>query len=440
MTMHARLLLGATALALLPLAATAQDDDAAQDDSAAQQAEAPDAAESAAACGGLSGGQWIGGSEAASDVSTASAAMEQMALVLQGNEYVALFTASEPAEIRVEAQGRGGGDPYIDLYDESGEILVSDDDSGGGLDSRAEIAVEPGQYCLTMSSYDGAPMTGFVSVGLSEHEALTTGEDPASTDDGWDDPYYDDMPEIAEGSCEAPTRQLGDGPLDLTSAVSDTASAAEVPYWGFTLGEPTGVMITADNPNADPVVTLYDGNGGYLAENDDYDGLNSRIDMTAPLPAGDYCVEMTALSDRSEPITLSVAAYDSETAMREMVARGETSPTIGGDYPITELGVLGGRLRQDVQTNDETSWFSIEVPENSLVMIDAVAGGMGDPVLFLYDDFGRLVEQNDDGGDSLDSRIATEVTRGTYLVGVRQVGSGQQGLIRLLMQRFVPAE
>jgi TctA family transporter len=46
-------------------------------------------------CGGVgTNGQWIGGTEATSDVSTATAAMEQMALVLQSNEYVALFTVS----------------------------------------------------------------------------------------------------------------------------------------------------------------------------------------------------------------------------------------------------------------------------------------------------------------------------------------------------------
>ncbi|HEV8036362.1 MAG TPA: ABC transporter substrate-binding protein, partial [Yoonia sp.] len=44
-------------------------------------------------CGGFgNNGQWIGGDEANSDISTSATYGEQMALVLGGNEYVSLFT------------------------------------------------------------------------------------------------------------------------------------------------------------------------------------------------------------------------------------------------------------------------------------------------------------------------------------------------------------
>ena len=57
-------------------------------------------------CGGVGDtGTWIGGTEAASDVATASAAMEQMALVLMRNEYVALFTVSAGTDVRVPTCG-----------------------------------------------------------------------------------------------------------------------------------------------------------------------------------------------------------------------------------------------------------------------------------------------------------------------------------------------
>ena len=76
---------------------------------------------------------------------------------------------------RLEAQGRGSGDPMIELRDEAGSVVASDDDSGGNGAARAETQLQPGRYCLTMKSYDGAPMSGFVRVGRSEHEPLTTG-------------------------------------------------------------------------------------------------------------------------------------------------------------------------------------------------------------------------------------------------------------------------
>ena len=85
---------GALAVAMLGLAAPA----AAQD----------------ALCGGAgNGGQWIGGDELSSDIATASTYMEQMALVLGGNEYVSVFSLSQGADVRIEAAGRGAGDTII---------------------------------------------------------------------------------------------------------------------------------------------------------------------------------------------------------------------------------------------------------------------------------------------------------------------------------------
>jgi hypothetical protein len=107
-------------------------------------------------CGGAgSNGIWIGGEQAASDISTVNTFQEQMALVLGGNEYVSLFTLSEPADVRVEAAGRGSGDTVIDLLGPDGSIILSDDDSGGNGASRAETSLQAGTYCMAMRSYDG---------------------------------------------------------------------------------------------------------------------------------------------------------------------------------------------------------------------------------------------------------------------------------------------
>jgi hypothetical protein len=399
-------------------------------------------------CGGRSaGGQWIGGTEAASDVAASASYMEQMALVLMGNEYVALFSVGAPSEVRLEAQGRGAGDPVIDLYDEGGAIMLSDDDSGGNTASRAETTLQPGRYCLAVRSYDGSPMTGFVRVGRLEHEALTAGSDAPPPE-----PMPEPMPEpdpmpggMAGGICDMATVTtfLGDGQaLDpmLAAGVTETASPDEVPFWGFTLSAPAAISITAENPDADPVITLYDQSGGWLAENDDWDGLNSRIDMTAPLQPGSYCIAVNALRDKALPITVRVAAYDAMVAQSALYDRGEAAPPLDGSYPVTNLGPLSSRLRSDIQSTDRATWFSFDVPAAGLVLIEAVTNGQGDPTLRLFDDFGREVAYNDDDGQSLDSRLIARVLPGTYLVAVRQLGQGQQALTRMLFERYVPAQ
>ncbi|MFQ1701115.1 PPC domain-containing protein [Loktanella agnita] len=371
-------------------------------------------------CGGMGNdGIWIGGDEAGSDITTTDTYQEQMALVLGGNEYMSLFTLSDPADIRVEAAGRGAGDPVIDLLNASGGVVLSDDDSGGNAASRGETGLDAGTYCLSVRSYDGGPMTAFVRVGRQEHEPLTEGV--SDTSGG-----------APNGSCDEAT------PIGaLGSPVA--ASVNETPYWSFTLDAPTPVSITAENENADPVITLYGPGEIYLDENDDWDGLNSRINMTEPLAAGTYCIGMEALSDDTAPITVTVSEYDAATALLDLYARGDAAPPLDGSIPVTDLGVLQSRVRQDVQSSSDTAWYSIDIEEGSLLVVEAIASANSDPWLVIYDDLGREIGQNDDYGDGLDSLVMARVDRGTYIIGVKEFSSGT-GFIRLLAERYVRAQ
>ena len=373
------------------------------------------------ACGGSGGNAiWIGGDADTSDIATADNYLEQMALVLGGNEYVSLFTLSEAADIRVEAAGRGAGDPVIDLLDETGTVIMSDDDSGGNAASRAETFLQPGSYCMSVRSYDGGPMTAFVRVGRTEHDALTEGLSDTGTSSG------------ASGSCEeaVPMGALG---------TEVSASANETPYWSFTLDAPTPITIRATNESADPVLTLYGTSGEYLQENDDFDGLNSQIDMTTPLEPGTYCIGIDALSDSSLPINVSVVEYDEEAALMGLYNRGEAAPPLDGSFPITEMGTLQSRLRQDVKASSDVSWFTVEIEEAGLLVVEAIAAGAGDPWLVVFDDLGRQVGQNDDYGSGLDSLVTGRIQPGTYIIGVKQYDDSQ-GFIRLLAERYVRAQ
>ncbi len=375
-------------------------------------------------CGGMgSGGQWIGGNEAASDISTSADYQEQMALVLGGNEHVALFSLSQPTGIRVEAQGRGAGDPQIDLVDQDGNILISDDDSGGNGASRAEVDLEPGTYCLSTTSFDGAPMTAFVRVSRLDQEALTDGIQATTADSG-----------VAAGNCSAGVA-LGSFSGTLTSNQSVNAA----PFLTFTLDAPTAISITANNEDADPVLTLYDSDENYIDENDDFDGLNSRIDQAEPLAAGDYCIGLDALNDGDLPVAVEITVYDPDAALAALIDRGEAAPPMDGTVQINDLGTVNNRLRHDAQAGEDTTWFSIDMPEQGVLLIEAISpGGNGDPWLVVYDDLGREIAQNDDYGTTYDSLIAARMNRGTFIIGLKDVG-GTTGLARMVFERYVPA-
>ncbi len=380
-------------------------------------------------CGGVgTGGQWIGGSQDASDISSADSYQEQMALVLGGNDYVALFSLSAPSSVRIEAQGRGAGDPLIDLFDETGTILLSDDDSGGNGASRVETELPAGTYCVSTTSFDGAPMTAFVRVGTTDQEALTEGVDATTADLGTSGSATDGA------SC---SDGVALGTLQDTLTSVDTVNGA--PFLTFTLAEPTAISITASNEDADPVLTLYDGAENYLEENDDFDGLNSRLDMVDPLPAGDYCIGLDALSERSAPITVEISEYDPDAAFAALVDNGEAAPPMDGTYDITDLGVIENRLRHDTQIGSAATWFSIEMPDAGVLLIEAISpGGNGDPWIVIFDDLGREIAFNDDNGDSYDSLLAARVNRGQFVVGVKDVGA-TAGPARMVFERFVPA-
>lgn len=381
-------------------------------------------------CGGVgTGGQWIGGAEATSDIATAPDYQEQMALVLGGNQYVSLFSVSAPTDVRVEAAGRGSGDPLIDLYDSTGAIILSDDDSGGDGAARAESMLQPGTYCLTMKAFDGAPMTGFVRIGRTDQEALTTGvtiPDPGSNGGG-----------VCDASTEATQigGEVGRAPISVTGSVDET------PFWRFTVGTDKPVTITAESNDADPLITLYDGAGTYLTENDDFDGLNSRIDMASPLSAGTYCIAMQALSDTAAPITVTVSEYDPAAAIAALYGRGEAAPPLDGSYPVTDLGTLETRQRIDAQNTSSTTWFRIDLPQAGLILVEAIAaGGNGDPFLVMFDDLGRKIGENDDFGTGYDSQLIAKVNAGTYLIGLKDVNGETNGFVRMVMERYVPAQ
>ncbi len=377
-------------------------------------------AQDADLCGGVgANGQWLGGDEAASDISTSPDYIEQMALVLMQNEYVGLFSVSEPGDYRIEAQARGGGDTVIDVRNADGVIVASDDDGGGSAASRTETFLDTGTYCVSMRSFGGAPLTGFVRASRIDQEALTPGvsfEDPGGT-----------------GECI-----LADAvPLALGEPVANTWSAQHT--YSLSLDAPTSVTLTAENTDADPILRLFDPSGNWLAENDDFDGLNSRIDLADPLPAGTYCISVDLYGDENVPITVTAKEYDAQEALQTLYDRGEASPPLDGSHPVAALGELQTRLREDISVGGDAKWYSFEVFEGGLILVEAIAQGQGDPVLAMYDDLGRQVGYNDDADGSFNSLLTVRVQPGTYTVAVRQLHDGAQGFIRMVFERYVPA-
>ena len=392
-------------------------------------------------CGGVgAGGQWIGGSPETSDISTATAPLTLNGLAIpESGSAVAYFRLGAATDVRLEARPLPGGDSVIELYDAAGSLVVTDDDSGGSFASRAEISLQPGDYCLATRGYAGSALGADVRVGLLEHEPITDGLAGGFFGDGGG-PFF-----VGIDPCTAETLAipLGSGPIDGmlgAGGVSSTNTITGAPYYRFSLGSPQAISVRAENPSADPYIYVFDGDGNLLAENDDYDSLNSRIDFTAALQPGNYCIGIRALSDPNLPVTVSVLGYDARAALAELYASGDAAPPLDGSFPVIDLGVLPGRSVRDQQISGGLAvWFAFDVPEAGAIVIDAVEVTDSDPVLILYNDIGQEIAFNDDFGGTLNSQIVARVNAGRYLLAVRQCSDFFQGIIRIATERYVPA-
>lgn len=393
-------------------------------------------------CGGIGDmGQWMGGTSDASDISTSTDPLTLTGLpVAPEGTAVGYFSLSAAGDVRIEAQPTDGGDSVIDLYDEAGTLLVTDDDSGGGWASRAETMLEPGNYCLATRGYAGGALVTDMRIGRLEHETITAGLEGGFFGGGGDAFFVGVDPCTAETDAVA----LGEGAIDgqlFEGGVTAVNTITGAPYYRFTLDSPQAISVRAENQDADPYIYIFDGNGTLMAENDDFDSLNSRIDFTAPLEAGTYCIGMRSLSNPDLPVTVSVIGYDAQAALAELYATGDAAPPMDGSYPVIDLGTLPGRTVRDVQiSGPEATWFAFEVTEHGAVVIDAVEITDSDPLIILYNDLGQELAYNDDFGDTLNSQITARVQAGHYLLAVRQYSEGYNGIIRIATERYVPAQ
>ncbi len=120
---------------------------------------------------------------------------------------------------------------------------------------------------------------------------------------------------------------------------------------------------------------------------------------------------------------------------------GEAAPPLDGSYPVQSLGVVGRGLAQDVTVAGlQAQWFVVDVADYSLLIINADEVRDSDPVLSVFDEFGRELGFNDDANGTLNSELTVRTPPGRYLIAVRQYSDGYQGIIRLGVQRFVPAQ
>lgn len=179
--------------------------------------------------------------------------------------------------------------------------------------------------------------------------------------------------------------------------------------------------LLASNNSLDPVLTIFDPDGNYLNQNDDFnDTLNSRIVIT-PTKGGVY--------------TLGVSGYDS---IGSYTLR---ATTIGDDYSNTTatqgvVAVNQNSAIEEITSNGsinfigDTDLFSVTLEAGVMyrfeLALDGDAGGLNDPYLSLKDANLETLEYNDNFFPQLPFSMIfyTPTTSGTYYLEARDSVNG----------------
>jgi hypothetical protein len=414
---------------------------------------------------------WAGTGFGTSDLSLGMVAFDLRDEVAPGGRVAARFRLSAEGPVRIEAEALGEGDPYLTLLDATGAELGADDDGGGGLSARLEAVLPPGTYCAVVGGWDEAPMPVDLRISDPATPALTAGlggvaglaallgggaappadrPGPVVAAPGTSSPA--DLPADLPADGEAPFGAAGCAPGDARigwgavdrarlrdpgSGLAGTAPVTASPRYGFDLAEAAELTVTAEGLG-DPYLRLFDADGALLAENDDADSLNSRIELLDPLPPGAYCLAVQDLQ-ADNAVTVAMTLRDPAEARLRRVRAGETPPLPSDAIGAVELGELGGRLAAEVGAGAEAAWVSFAVAEGGLVTIEA-AGAELDPAIALFDLQGRRLGRNDDGPVGLDSLMALRLGPGDYWLAVTLVGEGGAGPVRVTAERWLPAE
>jgi len=285
-------------------------------------------------------------------------------------------------------------DPLIKIFSSDSIEQVTDDDSGGALNSYIEFtAPETGNYFIEARGFTEDAAGGYVL-------RAQAGDVPA------------------DATTDAELNPEGGFRTGVLSPAGDRD------WYRVNLAEGQGLRIAvagADmppGPLGDPYIAIYNSEGAALAENDDANGeLNSWLEFSAP-NAGAYYLEVRGFN-----------AEDAQGAYSISVTAGE----IGATADTAEFISAGAPRQSTISAAGDVDWYGIELIEGRAYRINLEsADGALDPVVTLYNSEGAQIATDDDGGASTNAYLSyTPVVGGIHYVAASAYGDEGAGAYSL---------
>ncbi|MFT7457933.1 MAG: serralysin [Planctomycetota bacterium] len=282
--------------------------------------------------------------------------------------------------------GSGLVDPYLTLYDDTGDFIAFNDDSGGEQNSRLIFTAQnSGTFFLAAEDFDVGTGTYAIS---------------ASTTSGADD-FAGNTSTSGIVSING-TVTSGEIEIDFDS---DWFRVDLIGGQTYTFN----LIRSASNGLVDPFLSLFDSNGSFITFDDDSGGdLNSRLTFTAP---------------NSEAFFLTAESFSVGTGAYTIAATTTTGPDDFSGNPTTAGSVIvdGVVTSGDIEAGYDSDWFGVNLVAGQSYTFNLTrtdSNGLSDPFLSLYDNSGAFIAFDDDSGGELNSRlIFTAQNSGTFFLG-----------------------
>ncbi|MDR2516606.1 MAG: PPC domain-containing protein [Spirochaetaceae bacterium] len=298
------------------------------------------------------------------------------------------FLIVSPVTVMLTAETSGSLDTMMELYNEEGTRVASDDDGGEDTNARITFNAEAGKRYVAMirgySSHTGAYRFQVFPETIAD-EAVE--------------------PNNTREQATAITLNEESGFRAFLFSGDEDWYRAEVPSGG--------ALVTVYTEGAlDTFLTIYDANGGRLAEDDDSgDGNNARV--TVNLPEGAFYIKASLYSGSS-----SRGVYTLFTRVREPAAQDAYEP----DNQLSQAKDIevGQNQTRNFTGAADIDWARIRITQAGRYGIRArgASGTEQDTYLELLDSSEEVIAEDDDSGDTYDAYISVDLQPGTYYIKV----------------------
>ncbi len=307
-------------------------------------------------------------------------------------------------------------DPQLSLRSVTGILLAQDDNSGGGTDAKLFYsAPDSGWYYLDAGAAGNASKGTYILKGATladdfSNDVLTTGvvQTNGTPLHGLTS-YIGDSDWVKVGLSKGVTYVI-----DLAGDISDTAQL---------------------DPLTDPLLTVRDSNGNFIARFDDFGGtLNSRAYFT-PTTDGLYYLEAKSafkydigayqLTVAQAPPDDFSAAMNSSAATLTLGTAQAGNIGIPGDHDVFQVNLEAGKVYQ-----------------LGVIGLAGHAGTLTDPYLRVFDSTGHLIDFDNNGGVGNDAQMYFAPTStGTYYIEASSNNDRGMGSYSVsVVQRNMPAD